>query len=109
MGGVGARVRACVRALAPPCRSRGHWRAVFRHSHNLCIDRHYHLAITCRSKNCRARTIDYSAFTSLRADLEQLLALMEAMIIRSSTVDGRCSIKLSLLCESTVPVGEAPV
>ena len=55
------------------------------------------------------KTIDYSAFTSLRADLEQLLALMEAMIIRSSTVDGRCSIKLSLLCESTVPVGEAPV
>ena len=29
--------------------------------------------------------------------LSQELGLMEAMIIRSSTVDGRCSIKLSLL------------
>ena len=56
-----------------------------------------------------AKTTDYSAYTSLRSDLERLLALMEAMVIRSSTADGRCSIKLSLLCESTVPVGEAPV
>ena len=56
-----------------------------------------------------AKNTDYSAYTSLRSDLERLLALMEAMVIRSSTLDGRCSIKLSLLCESTVPVGEAPV
>jgi len=94
-------------------------------AHNLCFDRHFHLAINVQvqklsdkvSKRKHVRPValnqapkntDYQAYTCLREDLERLLTLIEAIVHRDSTEDGRCCVKLSVLLESTVPVGVAP-